>query len=273
MGDEMRIRFFGVRGSIPTPTRDNLRYGGNTACLEVWSDAGARLIIDGGTGLYSLGAEMLQQPGDAKFALCLSHFHWDHVQGIPFFAPMYRPGSACEIYSGFPVEQTRAALEGQMAPRHFPVSFGQFSASVSISQLGGVATEFADTSIRAFPLNHPGGCWGFRVENGSHSVVYASDLEHGDAEADDTLRRASEGASVLIYDAHFTPEEYEQHRGWGHSSWLEATRLARSAGVRTLVLTHHAPARSDDALDQIVERARCEFAETEAARENWSIEL
>lgn len=160
-----------------------------------------------------------------------------------------------------------------MAPRHFPVGFGQFSASVAIAQLAGTAIEFADTSIQAFPLNHPGGCWGFRVENGSRSVVYASDLEHGDAVADDTLRRAAEAASVLIYDAHFTPEEYQRHRGWGHSTWLEATRLARSAGVRTLVLTHHAPARSDDALDRIVEQARGEFAETVAARENWSIEL
>jgi phosphoribosyl 1,2-cyclic phosphodiesterase len=271
----LQLKFWGVRGSIATPNRENLGYGGNTPCVEIRGADGELLIIDGGTGIRNLG---LSLAGEFKakplsFNVLLTHFHWDHIQGIPFFLPFYNPSSHATIYSFPPKQEIFERLQGQMTTPYFPVDFERLAGSIESFQVGSETLRFGELSVQSFPLNHPQGACGYRIESGGASIVYASDLEHGDPALDKVVREFSEGADVLIYDSQYTPEEYPSRKGWGHSTWLEATKVATDARVKHLILYHHEPSHDDAKVDSIVEETRKFFDRTSAAREGWSLEL
>ncbi len=189
------------------------------------------------------------------------------MQGLPFFQPLYEPGARLTFHSAHPRDHLKRMLSAQMQAPFFPVEFAAVEARCEFEELAREGRRFGDLVIRPFPLNHPQGSAGYRLEVDGATMVYASDLEHGDPTFDRILRESCEGADVLIYDAHYSQEEYETHRGWGHSTWLEATRVANDARVKHLVLFHHEPVHSDAILTDIVAQARRHFENTSAARE------
>jgi phosphoribosyl 1,2-cyclic phosphodiesterase len=261
------LTFWGVRGSVPTPAAENLGYGGNTACLTIRYADQPLLIFDAGTGIRALGNSLADDP---PLHLFLTHFHWDHIQGIPFFAPFQHPDCTAAIYSNAEPADLERILAAQMRPPYYPI---EMPANLSYQKIDTPGTGIGDLLIRPFPLHHPNGATGYRIESAGATIVYASDHEHGDAAADATLQDYAHKADILIYDAQYTPEEYELRRGWGHSTWREAVHLARSARVKQLILFHHDPMRTDQQLARIVRDAQAEFEPTIAAKEGWSIEL
>jgi phosphoribosyl 1,2-cyclic phosphodiesterase len=271
MGNDFRlqVKFWGVRGSIPTPTAANLGYGGNTTCLEVRSPTGV-VIIDAGTGIRNLGIALQNEFHNTpcNLTMLLTHFHWDHIQGLPFFVQLYSAANEITFLSGRRPEEMQEILEGQMSSPYFPVNFELLAAKRRF-----VAAEpFRQDQLKIypFPMNHPQGSCGYRIELDGAAIVHASDLEHGDPHLDGVLREHAQKADLLIIDAQYTPEEYQSKRGWGHSTWLEATRVARECGVRQLVLFHHDPSHDDAQVDEILCCARRNFENTVAAKEGWS---
>jgi len=276
MGNEkqLRLKFWGVRGSVPVPAADYLEYGGNTTCIEINTGDGV-IIIDAGTGIRRLGMKLQEEAGGAKLALnlLLTHFHWDHIQGLPFFTPLYSAQNEIRFYAGYPPAQLRGILEGEMSTPYFPVNFEFLPARRRFVDLNTRPLKIAGMEVHPFPMNHPQGATGFRFEAGGKVIVHASDLEHGNPSFEQTLRKYADGADVLIYDAQYTPEEYETKQGWGHSTWLEATQIARDCKVKQLILFHHDPGHDDAMMKEIVAQARTHFANTDAAREGMEINL
>jgi phosphoribosyl 1,2-cyclic phosphodiesterase len=272
-GSRLQLKFWGVRGSSPTPLFENLEHGGNTSCLEIRPAGGEVLIFDGGTGSRGLGGALMREAegGNLSLKFFLTHFHWDHIQGIPFFAPLYREGNSVTFYSFPEADTLRATIEGQMETPYFPVNFVLHARRDYVQMREPL--DLNGPVVRSFPLNHPQHAVGYRIEHQGASIVYASDLEHGNARLDKVLRDCAEGADVLVYDAQYTAEEYATRAGWGHSTWAEATRVARDAQVKQLILFHHDPAHGDDMMREIVDRARQSFENSHAAREGWTIEV
>ena len=275
MKPTMKIRFWGVRGSIPSPGPDTALVGGNTSCVELVCDD-ERIVLDAGTGLRGLGQELL---GDAKtrgkavdVTILLSHCHWDHIQGLPFFVPVYLRESALTIV-GASGGIVREALERQMSTPVFPVKLDDAGARIATREVKlGDAFDVGAATVRAARGNHPGGVAAWRIEHAGRSVVYATDTEHY-ACVDPALRALAEGADVLIYDAQYTPEEYKGKVGWGHSTYVAGAELAAAAGVGRYVLFHHDPARSDAAVAEIERRAQALFPRTIAAREGLVLDV
>ncbi len=274
----MEIRFWGVRGSVASPGPETARVGGNTSCVSVQCGE-TTLILDAGTGLRALGQSLLERAAKRKrpveATLLLSHVHWDHIQGLPFFTPLYIPGTALTV-AATASGRTRSlmtTLETQMSAPHFPVRMADVGGTVGTKNLvPGTATRIGEAMVYSAELDHPGGVTAYRIEHGGRSLVYATDVEHG-AVLDQRLVSLARGADALIYDAQYTPEEYPQKRGWGHSTYQVGTEVAASAGVGELLLFHHDPSRNDDDVEAIELRARALFASTRAAREGLAIEL
>ena len=263
--DDLSVRFLGVRGSIAVPGADTTA-GGNTSCLEITA-GDTRVILDAGTGLRALGTERMAA-GPRHSTILLSHLHWDHVCGLPFFTPVYVPGHRVEIASGptgsVPLDE---AIRSLFRAPFFPVDFAELAGQVSTRELRpNDRLEIGDLVITMARLNHPDPVYGYRVEHAGHSIVYATDTEHF-ACVDPTLKRLAAGADILIYDAQYTPEEYPSKVGWGHSTWQAGAELARAAGVPQLVLFHHDPGRTDAQLAAIEAAAQAELPGTVAARE------
>jgi len=275
----LTVRFWGVRGSIASPGPDTIRYGGNTSCVEV--RAGDRLLVlDGGTGLRRLGAHLMAQRAPCDAHVFLSHLHWDHIQGIPFFTPAFVPGNRVRFYGERKGKQSlQDILEAQMHSPNFPVPLSIMRAHLSFEELTGhSALTLGDARITTAPLNHPNGCLGVRVERQGRAVVYATDTEHlPDGALDPHLLALARGADVLIYDAMYTDEEYKTRVGWGHSTFTEGIRLAAAAGVRQLLFFHHDPEHDDDFLDRQLahhrEVARAVGVQADMAREGLVVEL
>ncbi len=270
----IRLKFWGVRGSTPTPQLDNLSYGGNTSCLELRLPDNQSIIFDAGSGLRNLGATLLKESAGANLDLkvFLTHFHWDHIQGIPFFAPLFLPGNRVTFHS-HTNGSLEEVLEGQMARPYFPIDLASVAAKREFVELESKPMSFSGITIRPFPLNHPQGAVGYRIETGRSVIVYATDLEHGHPKLDSVLRDYASGADLLVYDAQYTPEEYVKYRGWGHSTWVQALNVARDAHAGKLLLFHHDPSHNDAFLDTIGESARQEFDQVAPAREGSVIEI
>lgn len=266
----MQLTFWGVRGSTPTPVAENLGYGGNTSCLEIATSENERIIVDAGTGIRNLG---LSKPHGATSHLFLTHFHWDHIQGLPFFAPLFQKGNKVAFYSFPHAEQIRERLAFQMSNPFFTLDFDAAASTREFQQIENAPVHLGSLSVTSFPLNHPQGACGYRIESHRAAIVIATDVEHGHPVLDKVLREHAEGADVLVYDSHYTEEEYASHRGWGHSTCTEAARVAKDAGVKQLVLFHHHPLHSDSKTDEIVKQTRNLFENCIAARERHCIAL
>lgn len=272
----MRVKFWGVRGSTPTPQMENLRYGGNTSCVEVRIN-GKLYVFDCGTGFRVLGKQLLgefkNQPIHAH--IFISHFHWDHIQGIPFFVPLY---SNRENYFFFhSSSRTRGlqrAIEEQMADPYFPVDMTEMQAHRNFYDIEEDRIAFDDCTIQSMWLNHPQGCLGFRLETDEGIVVYATDNEPGHPVFDKNVRKLAEGADVLIYDAQYMPDEYQKFKkGWGHSHWREGLNIIQESGAKELILFHHDPDHPDSCIDSIVQEARNYYPKVRAASEGMEVEI
>ena len=260
-----RLRFWGTRGSIPSPGPSTVRYGGNTPSVEVRTPSGTLVLLDAGTGIRELGRSLIERANGSPITgdIFLTHAHWDHIQGIPFFAPAFQRGNRFTIWGAKSLAASiRRVVRDQMSPVVFPVAFEELAATFEFRELTDERHASDGFDVRAFPVRHPGGALGYRFGTGiggdrsGASFVYISDneLRAADASASNDRWRARlvefiRGSRLLIHDATYTEDEYESHRGWGHSTYGDAVALALESGVETLVLFHHSPDRSDDELD------------------------
>jgi phosphoribosyl 1,2-cyclic phosphodiesterase len=276
-----KLVFWGVRGSTPTLERDTWRYGGNTPCVELTAPDGTHFILDCGTGLRLLGKRWAQAHSDfgIEAHVLVTHYHWDHIQGIPFFLPFFESQNRFHFYSFqskfLGPDTLRQVLDSQLASPYFPVDVGMMLSTRSFREVGGGEKwEVEGTRITTAWLNHPQGCLGYRLDTTAGSIVYATDNEPGVPEFDKNLRQFAQGADVLIYDAQYSPEQVSSTRkGWGHSSWLEGVKIARESRVKNLVLFHHNPDSPDNVVDGFLSAARQEFPSTWAAAEGMSLTL
>ena len=273
----MRIKFWGVRGSTPTPQPENIRYGGNTSCVEV--RFGERIyIFDCGTGFRLLGHQLEHEfKGRAVSAhVFVSHFHWDHIQGFPFFRPLYNgPQNQFDFHSSSRTRPFQQVVAEQMSAPYFPVGLQEMKARRQFHEIaaGRFALEDGVTMQTAW-LNHPQGSMGFRLETKDGIFVYATDNEPGDPDFDKAVRKLAEGADVLIYDAQYLPEEYAaRRRGWGHSHWREAVNVVMESGAKELVLFHHDPDHTDAVIDKVLQEARNHYPKVRAASEGLEIHV
>lgn len=278
----MKLRCWGSRGSVPVSGPQHWRYGGDTACLEIRSKNDAILVLDAGTGLRSLGLA-LEREGRRDLTLLFSHCHWDHIQGLGFFKPLYDP--AAELRLGGcagSCSELLPALGKAFAPPLFPVSFQAMPAQVRT--VGFEAGSLCVDSLRVtrIPLSHPAKGAGFRVEEDGRSLVYLTDNElsqrHEGGCSFEEYAAFCQGADLLIHDAEYTPGEYAQRQGWGHSHWLDAARLARAAGVGLLGLFHHNQERTDQGLDELLADCRRELSRPgdpacAALSPGWTLDL
>jgi phosphoribosyl 1,2-cyclic phosphodiesterase len=269
---EFVVQFWGVRGSIPAPGSETVRYGGNTSCVEM-RIAGKRLIFDGGTGLRVLGKALLSQmPVEAH--MFFTHSHWDHIQGFPFFVPAFVKGNCFHIYGAIAPNgaSMKQRLHDQMLHPNFPVPMQVMQSDLKFHDLvPGDVMNLGDITIETGPLNHPNTAMGYRITWQGRTAVYATDTEHYPDRLDENLLHLARNANLLIYDACYTDEEYHDpkasKRGWGHSTWQEAVKLAKAANVQRLVIFHHDPNHSDDFLDQVESEVEVAFPSSVLARE------
>lgn len=254
----IRVKFWGARGSIPCPSPEHMRYGGNTSCIEIEA-GGRRFALDAGTGIRGLGNSFLEG-GVHESHILLTHTHWDHISGFPFFAPAHDPKRSFRVMAGHLTDQggVREALSLQMHNPLFPIpldamraklSFEDFRAGDRFGLPGGV-------QVKTAPLNHPNGATGYRIEHDGHAVVYVTDTEHVPGKPDENILGLIEGADVVIYDSTYTEEEFPSRVGWGHSTWNEGMRLCRAANVKQLAIFHHDPDHDDAFMDALAEEAR-----------------
>jgi CheY-like chemotaxis protein/phosphoribosyl 1,2-cyclic phosphodiesterase len=273
----MRIRFWGTRGSLAKPGPTTVRYGGNTSCVEVRTADGTLIMLDCGTGAHGLGQVLAAEgPQPVHGHLLITHTHWDHIQGFPFFAPLFVPSNVWDIYApgglGKRLEET---LAGQMEYAYFPVTLEQLGATIRYHDLVEGAFDVGDAHVLARYLNHPGLTLGYRLQAGGAVVIYATDHEpHADPQPEAPSESGAgfhvlpvhredqghieflRGADLVIHDAQYTASEYPQKVGWGHSPMEYAVDVALAAGVKQLALFHHDPTHDDDTLDRLVEVCR-----------------
>ncbi len=268
----MQIRFWGVRGSVPWATTDSIGHGCNTPCIEVRDTRDGRvLVLDAGSGIVGLGESL--GDGTGAVPILLTHFHWDHTQGLPFFAPFYDPGWQPSLWAPALDRVAAEWADAVFASPFFPVPFDRLPNRPTISIVRPGPIEIGGFQIAVQPLNHPGGAFAYRIRGEAGDFVYATDHEFGNQAVDDELARFCRGAAALVTDAHFTPDELARHRGWGHATWRQAAELAARSGAGRLWLFHHKPGRTDAELDAIEAAAQAVFPATAAAVEGHAFDL
>ncbi|HVT75554.1 MAG TPA: MBL fold metallo-hydrolase [Acidimicrobiales bacterium] len=252
----MRVRFWGTRGSVPSPGPGTVRYGGNTSCVEVRTDAGGLLVIDCGTGARALGQQLLADDPAPRGSILISHTHWDHIHGLPFFAPLFTAGSRWDVYGprGLANSLDRV-LAGQMEYQYFPVALEEAAADVEFHDLVEGVFEASGATITTRYLNHPALTLGYRIEADDAVVVFASDHEQHLATHESHVAFLA-GADLVIHDAQYETANYASKQGHGHSTMEYVVDAALEAGVGCLALYHHDPNRDDDAVDDLLDRAR-----------------
>jgi phosphoribosyl 1,2-cyclic phosphodiesterase len=275
----IRVKFWGVRGSVPVPGESTAGIGGNTSCVEMRCGSTV-LVFDGGTGLRLLGKSLAKEM-PLTLHLFFSHVHWDHIQGFPFFGPAFVPGNVIHMYGGAQVAgRVESAMVGQMESPSFPVRLEQLPSTLRFHDLhsGDVVEPASGLRVRCAAGNHPGGVLAYRVEHEGRSVVYLTDHEPEGEQPQDIVDLVRD-ADLLIYDCMYTPEEYSgkkdgvPRKGWGHSTYEVGAALARHCRVGELLLFHHDPDQSDADVAEKVARTRPHFAESRAAYEGLEVVL
>jgi phosphoribosyl 1,2-cyclic phosphodiesterase len=281
-GGSMRLKFWGTRGSIATPGKHTVRYGGNTPCVELRLDDDHLIILDAGTGIRNLGESLIGSGVSLKAHIFVSHPHWDHIQGFPFFKPAFISGNEITIVGG---ETEKVSLQkmisDQMNKIYFPIQLNELKASIKFRKVGEEKFRIHDAQISTIFLNHPTFAIGYRITKDGKSIVYISDNEPFDRELSQAIRNVEKSvydkyakqegdpnrrifdfvrdADVLIHDATYTPEEYVNRVGWGHSHYLFTLKIAAEGNVKNLVLFHHDPIRTDEQVDEILATCRREI--------------
>ena len=272
------VQFWGTRGSIPTPGPSTVKYGGNTSCVEVRTGDGL-FLFDAGTGLRPLGLDLLRRFGTRPIEarLFVSHTHWDHIQGFPFFAPAYGRHHRLEIYGPPGIDRTfEKLIRGQMDHHYFPVEMTDLAAAITMHEVLDPLFQVGGATVRAHYLHHPALTLGYRIESEGRAIVYATDhelygrmyAERGDPPAmlalaarhDADFAAFIAGADLYIAEAQYRAAEYGPKLGWGHSTVEDIAELAARAGVKRLVLFHHDPMRTDDEVEELVGTARAILA-------------
>jgi phosphoribosyl 1,2-cyclic phosphodiesterase len=273
----MRVKFWGTRGSTPVPGKDTIVYGGNTTCLEIDLNSGKKVIIDAGTGIRSLGSQFESRRERVDTHLLITHIHWDHIFGFPFFAPIYEPSTRI-LVDGYNscMKGLRYSFDNKMGDGFFPVRFEELKADIQfVDKLAHGRLEIDGTIIDSIPLRHPQGGLGFRFREGDKTLVFLTDNEldvKGESFSD--YIAFCQEADILIHDSQYIPEEISTHRGWGHSDYQSAIDLALNAHAKKLLLFHHAPERKDSdvikitILCQDLAKKKDSNLEIEAAKEN-----
>ena len=279
----LHIRIWGCRGSLPTPGPTTVRYGGNTSCVEVTTSGGSRIILDAGTGIKELGTRL---GGEAPIHVLLTHLHLDHLEGLRFFGPLWRPDAELHIWGPpSPMYSLEERVARAISPPLFPLELGDSPARVVFHDVPHESWEIAGMRVLALPVSHPGPTVGYRLEINGHALAYIPDHEPVLGVELESLtpdwisgHALARGVDVLVHDSQFSEAEYPDRVGWGHSSVAHAVSFARRAGVGRLMLFHHDPDRSDVAIEQLLERARelwdgAPGESPAAAREGMAIEL
>lgn len=270
----LSVTFWGVRGSIACPSPRHIEFGGNTSCLQVV--AGDRhIIFDAGTGIRELG-NIYMESGLRQADILLTHTHWDHINGFPFFKPAFAEDSRFRIFAGHLKDHStvRAVLAGQMMRPMFPVPIETMRGELMFQDfVAGDTFELGDVRVRTVRLNHPDGATGYRLEYGGKSLCYVTDTEHVIGAPDQSVLALIQGADLVIYDSTYTDDEFPAKVGWGHSTWQEGVRLCRRAGAKKLAIFHHEPDHDDAFMADIEIQARDMWSETVVAREGMRLEL
>jgi ribonuclease BN (tRNA processing enzyme) len=266
MTQAAQLVFLGARGSIPISGRDYLDFGGNTTCLAISEDGMMVGAIDAGTGLVRLDDHGLDVP--TSLTILLTHYHWDHIQGLSMLPELWNGG---HMFTFIGMGDIEATLAGAIRPPWFPVALRESNCALAYEsaddpvRLGGVG-------ISSFPVNHPQGAVGFRLDGPRGSIALVTDHE-STSECDDIVAPQIEGVDVLIHDAQYLPAELASRHGWGHSTWEQAIVMAERIGATRLILTSHSPRRTDPEIEAIVAEARKRFPNTEAAREGLRLDF
>ena len=278
----MKLKFWGTRGSIPTPGEGTVRYGGNTPCVEVRLNNDNLVIFDAGTGIRGLGDALIAAGASVKAYLIITHPHWDHIHGFPFFKPAFISGNELTIIGAQSRDVTlRQMISYQMDKVYFPIQLNELNAKISFHPIKEETIPIFGATLSAIYVNHPAFALGYRLSVGGHSLVYISDNEPFDREVARSLKNVDKivvakymevkgdpnqrifdfarGADVLIHDSTYTPEEYVNHVGWGHSHYLFSLKIADEAAVKKLVLFHHDQTHTDDKIDEIVQKCAKEI--------------
>lgn len=268
------LEFWGVRGSIACPSPDHVGFGGNTSCIEVVAGE-RRVVLDAGTGLRTLGNKFLNE--DVRQAwLLLTHTHWDHINGFPFFKPAYMKDRRFDIMAGH-LERggVREVLSGQMTGPTFPVPLETMRAELAFNDFtAGDSFDLGpDTRVVTAPLNHPNGATGYRIEHAGRALCYVTDTEHLPGKPDAKVLALIEGADLVVYDCTYTDQEFTQKAGWGHSTWQEAVRLCKLASVKRLAIFHHDPEHDDKFMARVEVEARADWSNAFVARERMRVKL
>lgn len=273
----MDVTFWGVRGSVPCCGQEYMRVGGNSSCVSALIDE-TIVIFDAGTGLRDLGLWLESRPHIKEAHLFLSHAHYDHVIGFPFFKPLWRPDFKLVVYAT--VLQAyggakRFFQERIFADPFFPVTLDQLNSDLSFQDCHNGETLWLNdrTQVSIGKLNHPGGASGFRLDHGQKALAYVSDTEHNEETPDQHVLDLITEADLVIYDATFTEEEYPRFKGWGHSTWQEGLKLCQKAGARSMAIYHHDPSHTDDKIDLIEQDAKKAWSNLFIARQGLTIVL
>jgi phosphoribosyl 1,2-cyclic phosphodiesterase len=276
----MQVRFWGVRGTIPAPGPDTVRLGGNTSCLDVLTSDQQLIVLDAGSGIRRLGIALSEEyPHRIVGTILISHTHWDHIQGFPFFAPLVGPQSK---QNRFVVvgqkrvgQQLETVLAGQIIEPYLPFAFKELAADIHVKEVRGGEEIVVgdDTIVRVEELRHPGGCLGFRIENNGVALAYCTDSSHEDDYLTENVLKLARNADLLIHDAQYSLEQRKLYPDYGHSSWLEAAQVAIAANAKYLALFHFDPNASDDYMEAILARTREVFPNTMLSREGLVLNL
>ena len=269
----LSVKFWGVRGSIACPSASHIKYGGNTSCIEVTA-SGHRLILDAGTGIRGLGQTYMKDDV-SNIHILLTHTHWDHINGFPFFVPAYDPRRSVHILAGHlrGTEGIQNVLAAQMDNPMFPVPLSAMQAKMRFEDFeAGMSFKiYDDVNVRTAALNHPNGATGYRIEHGGHSICYVTDTEHVPGKLDQNILGLIEGADLVIYDCTYTEDEFPAKIGWGHSTWNEGVKLCREAGAKSMAIFHHDPEHDDAFMEKLGEEAKVEWDGTFVAREGMEL--